>query len=456
MTGSRGAIIASATARRRAHRAAADGLRLAGAALDLVPARWRFGHVGRLTRVLRLGASVPTIAGEQRPDGTTEGDLPAPATGASPTCALVVGSLDTGGVETVVEALARGLPAFGVRPVVVCTPGGVIAASLEKAGVDVVRYTDGELIDTLGDLRPDVIQVHRLDKNMLGTARRAGPPVVPVVHAIESYVDDETWQELRAVARRGTPVIAVSAMVRAFVRERVDVQDVRVVVNGARPAVLDASARAAARRLVGSAVGADLVEDILVVSLSRFSDQKNIPGLVDAFLAAAMVEPRLRLIVAGGTDNWVEFRRVDEIRRSHGRGGNVHLFGTSDAATLLSAADIFALNSFAEGGPMAALEAVASGLPLVVSEVGFTRELLEAPGVAGRLVERPTAALDARSLARIRRQRRQPTRDAFAAALLEVAARPAARSALPAEFAEPAMISGHAAIILDVDRAARS
>jgi glycosyltransferase involved in cell wall biosynthesis len=93
--------------------------------------------------------------------------------------------------------------------------------------------------------------------------------------------------------------------------------------------------------------------------------------------------------------------------RDHGLDGRVHLLGLrSDIAAILRAADIFALPSRSEGLPLALIEAMFAGCPIVASDVGEVGVAL-AHGEAGILVEPGNAAALAAALDRLLRDPRQ-------------------------------------------------
>jgi len=413
---------------------------------DVLPSRVRFGHWQRVLSALAIRhglASIPKSPLEAVVREATR----APQPEQDLRCLLVAGSLDGGGVEAVVASLARGLPAHGIVTEVVCTKEGRTSSELRAAGIRVTLASASELPRLVDERNPDVVQLHRPERELAAALLSSGVPVVPVFHAMESYLNTATWATLTALAGRSAGCVAVSAGVKTFFEQRLRVQGIQVVVNGV-PELPPGSAweRGEARRAVGRAVGATITDDdLLVVALQRFSDQKNAAGLVDAFLAAVAAEPRLRLVLAGSPDNWLEVRRADLLRRASPRGDRVHLLGDSNPWVVLSAADVYALDSFAEGGPLSAVEAVVCGLPVVLSEVGFARDLVASAGVHGQVVSRANADYSQSALAAQRRRRHQSNRDEFADALAAAARYPrSAVGSVPPSFTEAAMVLGHA------------
>jgi glycosyltransferase involved in cell wall biosynthesis len=454
---------------RAAGRVAAHGARAGLAALtavaDALPPRLRFGHWNTLMRVLSVGAVLPSIERQDRAAERQDRAAGRPVTSAAAPapdmrCAIVAGDLDNGGVEAVIAGLARGLPHHGIAVEVLCTSAGRVAGELRAAGVDVRAVPAAELATHLAASAPDAIQLHRVDPALVRALRDAPDDLasrtVPVFHAMESYLDADAWAALGELLARAPLSVAVSASVRDFFAERVALPAPRVVVNGAPPPSARMH-RGDARARLSAAIGTELAErDVLVLGLQRFSEQKNAAGLVDAFLLAAERLPGARLIVAGAPDSWLEFRRADALRRLHPHGDRVHLLGDSDPATLLSAADVYALDSFAEGGPLAAVEAAAFGLPVVLSDVGFARELV-ADGAAGAVVPRANEDWSAAAVSRQRRRRHQRNRTAFAEALVAVAGRIGRApqpGPPPARFTVDGMVAAHARALREVARSA--
>jgi glycosyltransferase involved in cell wall biosynthesis len=124
-------------------------------------------------------------------------------------------------------------------------------------------------------------------------------------------------------------------------------------------------------------------DDRLLVSIGNLYPVKGHQHLIDALALLADRYPTLHCAIGGRG----ELAGALAARaRDHGLAGRVHLLGLrSDVAALLAAADVFVLPSLSEGLPLALLEAMFAGCPIVASDVGEVRVAL-AHGEAGVLV----------------------------------------------------------------------
>ncbi|WP_461476561.1 glycosyltransferase [Microbacterium sp. HJ5] len=424
---------------------------------DLLPPRIRYGYVHRITaRVLRR--PLPVLA-PVASAGTASAVAAVPETTTAITCALATDGLDVGGVGFVVEMLAAGLPSAGVRPVVVCRGDGVRAARLRASGIDVRAVaTRGEAAAAFRDV--DAIALHSAPGYIEAAAAESGLPLVTAMHNTEIHFTRRRWAAFRELIRRSTEGVAVSETVRDFHARHLpfdEARKLRVVPNGApAPPPAAADERAAARHALARVLGVPLGDDVVFVCLARYDSQKNVAGTVASFLHA--LDTRLtdaRFVFAGDASDWAEMRRADAIRRCSPHADRVHLLGSSHARSLLAAADAFLLNSFFEGWAVAATEAAATGLPLVLSDVGGAAELVSFDATRSILIANATGAsaavTDARVGAARRRSRRQPNRHELAEALAVVAGRVRAdpvREVPPAIRTGVAdMVHGHAAAV---------
>jgi glycosyltransferase involved in cell wall biosynthesis len=108
----------------------------------------------------------------------------------------------------------------------------------------------------------------------------------------------------------------------------------------------------------------------VIVSVGRFSAQKDFTTLVNALAKLDKASYRARLIGSGPDEEMIRA----QINR-HGLGGSVEMLGErDDVGRILSQADVFVLASNYESLPISVLEAMAAGLPVVASDVGGVAE----------------------------------------------------------------------------------
>lgn len=126
----------------------------------------------------------------------------------------------------------------------------------------------------------------------------------------------------------------------------------------------------------------------VIGSVGRMVDIKDFMSLVQAFLLLLAQEPgprsRLRLVIAG---DGPERAACQAMLHDAGVAALAWLPGArDDVAQLMRAMDLFVLPSLAEGSSNTILEAMASGLPVVATNVGGNVDLVQ-PGWTGTLVE---------------------------------------------------------------------
>jgi glycosyltransferase involved in cell wall biosynthesis len=205
----------------------------------------------------------------------------------------------------------------------------------------------------------------------------AGRPLVLHAHGAQF---DQFHRALPTILRRrldqtlqrANLLIALSTRWRDFFIEECEVlrQNVVVLPNPVRwnPELPDRTGRAAVQFLF----------------LGRLSQRKGSCDLVNAFAALPpALRARARLVMAGDGD-------VEGVRRLAAPLGDavrVHSWvDTAERNRLLVGSDVFVLPSRAEGLPMAMLEAMSAGLPVIVTPVGGIPDAVTA-GAEGLFVQ---------------------------------------------------------------------
>ena len=127
-----------------------------------------------------------------------------------------------------------------------------------------------------------------------------------------------------------------------------------------------------------------------IITVANLRPEKNHETLIAAAATLQAAHPGVRFQVVGDGSRR---RELEALTRARGVERIVEFLGhRDDVPELLAAADLFVLPSRSEAFPNGAIEAMAAGLPVVASDVGGLRDLIE-HGRTGVLV--PPADPDA-------------------------------------------------------------
>lgn len=320
----------------------------------------------------------------------------------------IIDHLGLGGAQRLVVDLALRQRRRGQQVAVVClrawTP---LAAALAAADVAVhclgrPKWSPRQILDLvplLRSLRPQLAHLHLMGAHTLGrfAAVLAGLPAV-VVHDHEASAEIYTHPGPLLAARRlceaaapphNSHYIVVSHEAASYAHQvrRWPAERTHVVPNGVDVEHLDACAlsQQAARHQLG------LPQHVpLAVSVGRLSPVKGF----DILLTALAQLPGTQLAIAGDGPQRASLHAQ---ATALGLNERVHLLGQlADVRPLLRAGDLYVQPSRREAFGLGAVEAAASGVPLVASAVGGLRELLR-DGETGLLVppEQPVALANA-------------------------------------------------------------
>jgi glycosyltransferase involved in cell wall biosynthesis len=191
----------------------------------------------------------------------------------------------------------------------------------------------------------------------------------------------------RATARLADRVVAPSRATAAELREDYGVTAAAVIANGIAPA--PAAPEPAPR---DPAAGGPVV-----LYAGRLRTRKGVAVLLEAFARLRTERPEALLVLAGDGE---QRPALEAQARRLGIAAAVHFLGAQprDAMSArYAAADLFCLPSLYEGFPLAILEAMAAGLPVVATAVAGVPEAVD-HGVTGLLVPPEDAAALARAL----------------------------------------------------------
>ncbi|MFP3937707.1 MAG: glycosyltransferase [Phycisphaerae bacterium] len=309
-------------------------------------------------------------------------------------CQLIT-ELGPAGAERCVYELARRIDADRFDTQVVSLRGGVVADWLRRAGVkatslDIRGRWDvtamRRLVRLLQNERIDLLHTHLFHADLIGrpAAQLANVPrLVHTVHVVERRFRPWQFAYARFAAGGCDRIVAVSRSVRRFHQRRSGLPAWRytVIPNG-----IDAEAYAAdpkLRREFRERLGIP-PDDVLLAFVGRLDRQKGIDTLLAAISHLGARGRPVSVVIAGDGPK----RFILENFIAHGEGGrSTRWLGfVEDVRPVLSAADIFLMPSRWEGFGLAAAEAMAAGLPVIVTDLPPLREFIE-HGRTGLLIE---------------------------------------------------------------------
>jgi glycosyltransferase involved in cell wall biosynthesis len=263
------------------------------------------------------------------------------------------------------------------------------------------------LVVALRAAQPQILHTYLNDGNLWGrlAASFSGPQRPRIITSV--HLDDMgpgyRWVESR-LAGRTDCIIAHSRSVERLLVDEIGIARERVVVipNGIdpdrfRPAAADA--KAAARAAHGLAAG-----DFVALMAARIAQQKNQDLVIEALArlkAAGALPARFRLLLAGRVSSRVYDLRVRAAVARAALGDLVRFLGpVRDMPSLYAAADVVLMPSQTEASPIAALEALACGVPVLISSASNTDGVLVG-GEHGWQIGEVTAASIAASIEEI-------------------------------------------------------
>ena len=281
----------------------------------------------------------------------------------------------TGGIRQHVLSLLNGLDPAQIVSSVAAPPEFIaqvadapqLFASVPLSITPKISPSDLRVSRRLGQFQPqfsDIVHAHGLRAAWVAALAHRRRPF-PLIFTAHNVVEGSLAVRLALsfVSRHCTKIVAVSQSVAdGLIICGVPRSQIEVIPNGIDAGYFTPSAnsRAEARAAFGLPETA-----FIVASAARFSPEKGLDVLVEA----ARSRRHMTFLLAG---DGPQFETL-----SRDLPPNVKLLGRlDDVRPLLFAADVFAVPSRREGQGIAALEAMAAGVPVVASRVGGLAEML--------------------------------------------------------------------------------
>jgi glycosyltransferase involved in cell wall biosynthesis len=245
-------------------------------------------------------------------------------------------------------------------------------------------------------VRPQIVHTHMAKAGLLGrlaaaayNLTRGSAPRARVVHTYHGHVLDGYFSPFmtsvfigleRMLARVSDAIIAISPAIRADLLHtyRIGTEgQYRVVPLGfdlAPFAAVDDAARSEARRSLDVPAGVPVV-----TTVGRLTAIKQHHLFLDVVRRLAADHPTLVAVIAGDGEMRGE---LEAAAQQLGIAQHVRFLGwRRDLATIYAATDVFLLTSRNEGTPVALIEAMATGVPGVSTDVGGVGDVITSEAV---------------------------------------------------------------------------
>ena len=317
----------------------------------------------------------------------------------------VIPSLGYGGAEKLLVNLLPKLLKHDVDSLVITLSNRIpLASTLAEAGISVKSlgftgpiYHVPWLLRAMAKLRveiarfnPDIIHSHLFMADLLTRLARGikGTMLITTLHSVDPWWFQrrrlrsrlKTWLDRFLAHYCDVRFFAVSQGVKDAAQKALGIQDekVRVVYNGIEIGAFKVRAE------IQSHCGP------VIIQVGRFYKEKGHVVAVEGFSILKKTYPDAKLLFVG--DGPLR-PKIEEMVKCFRLERDVTFLGTrADVPELLAESDIFWMPSEYEGLGIACIEAMASGLPVVATDVPGIREVV-LDGITGYLVPRGSAEL---------------------------------------------------------------
>jgi sugar transferase (PEP-CTERM/EpsH1 system associated) len=337
-----------------------------------------------------------STSSQDNPEKSTPSSMSPP-----PLIVHVIHHLGVGGLENGLINLINHIPPERYRHAIICLKGySDFRWRITRENVEIIALNKREgkdfrvyfnLFKMLRRLKPDIVHTRNL-----GTMEGQ---VIAAVAGARARVHGEHGRDIFDLHGKNRKYnllrIAIRPFVDHFIAVSRDLESWLVNTVGATPHRINQiyngvdSLRFHPRsgeNFKGGPQGFFTDNVFVIGSVGRMASVKNYPGLIQAFLAL-LKEPaareRFRLLIVGEGSSRQEC--IDMLREAGAEALAWFPGERADIPELMSAMDLFVLPSLGEGISNTILEAMATGLPVVATNVGGNVELVK-EGLTGILV----------------------------------------------------------------------
>lgn len=305
------------------------------------------------------------------------------------TSPCILHAIDTtgpGGAETVFLDLVESLHIDGYNNIAIIKGEGWVEDQLKLRGINYYIVNPkafsslayyAELIKIIRKNKVGLIQAHLLGSTLTFSivSLALKIPLIATIHGQVDVNPNEKFIILKnSILRLGVnKLIAVSNDLSDYIEKRrlFNASKIGIIYNGVKTEKYSKNSLNDIRDRF------ELNKDVILIgSVGNIRPAKDYGNLIKAAKIVIADYPNIHFIIAGHQKPEL-MKELEKLIVITGTGNNIHFTGfESDAPKFLGQLDIFLLSSKAEGFSISTIEAMATGLPVVVTRCGGPEEIV--------------------------------------------------------------------------------
>ncbi|MCD4821008.1 MAG: glycosyltransferase, partial [Methanococcoides sp.] len=290
-------------------------------------------------------------------------------------------SLDKGGLEQVIFDLATNIDKNSYEIFIACIDkAGHIAEKCRKNGIPVFLINNDEkrYEEIIKEHNIDLINSHYSNFGV-NVASKLSIPIISVIHNNYVWLDSTELSEFREVDNCINKYIAVSKNVSRYSRHHfeIDAKKIEIIPNGLNIERYNKLSKDTLKTRTDFGVNND---DYIFLHVAACQGAKGHNLLISAMKDLVVKYPKIKIISVGHTLDFNYCNTIKERIKDEKLEENIIFKGfvsEHDLINIYQISDAFLLPSLFEGWSISMMEAMYFGLPLILTDVGASRDIIK-------------------------------------------------------------------------------
>ena len=289
-------------------------------------------------------------------------------------------TLDRGGMENVIYNFVKYINKDIFRVVIgIIERGGEVERKCKEMGIAIEKLRENKeecYREVLERYCIDVVISHHSTFGARLSFEK-GIPYIYVIHSIYSWYSEDILSDFRRTDKYISKYIAVSEYVKNFsiMRFNISEEKIRVIKNGID---FDEFSKLPCGKYVDRNTLGLKEDDYLFLNVAAINPLKGQNVIISALKDIKDKYPNIKVLCVGDVLDKTYLIFLKEKIKRYGLENNFIILGYSeDIRPYYKLSDAFLLTSFIEGLPISVIEAIVYRLPVIITDTGGVKELIE-------------------------------------------------------------------------------